>query len=427
MLRMMKDYFTVLFGHGLSALLGFLASIVLARALDKDGFGIYSAFVATLAVVAAVMDLGISQSIVRFASSKSVQSNRSAIARLVSGAIRGKLALAILVGIASLGILHVSQFGKDLGSEFIVFLVPIGALSLSFFFFVQGVLQTRLAFPTISIMLATRSALFLGTLIAVVLATEINYSIACLAFVVTTALGTVLFSTETRNLASFARKKELSTRDVTMKLLGFGKWLALSATTFSIFQQLPIAYALTTYGASSAADLAVSITLLGILGIINVPLLTVLMPQLSAIDSPRALKEYLNTMHRLILPTSVVIVVLLYALSGDAIALVYGEMYANATPIFMVMLAPFLLTFITMPLNASIIYVLSKPEVPGVVNTIQLALFGLVLLFLADSGDIMDMVIAYSVLRVGGTAIVTIVAYIGVRNWAGKHVDEARR
>ncbi|KKT84778.1 MAG: Polysaccharide biosynthesis protein, partial [Candidatus Collierbacteria bacterium GW2011_GWA2_44_99] len=61
-----KDSFVISLGLGVSAVIGFIFTILLARSLGPINFGVYSALTALAAIIYSLGDMGISNSLINF-------------------------------------------------------------------------------------------------------------------------------------------------------------------------------------------------------------------------------------------------------------------------------------------------------------------------------------------------------------------------
>jgi len=411
-----RDYFTVFFGHGISAFLSFLASVAIARMISTSDFGIYSTFIALSTILATLMDFGVTSSLVRFGSSLTGRNDETKLFKMIRSAIAGKVLLGVIVGAVGLAVISIIMpIGKGLEGSIILILVPLAGISLSFFYLIQGVLQIRRRFKRVTLLLTLKATLYILGIIAAILLGLADPIVLGILFVITTVAATAVFSGVIRATAS-TPKERFSARIIEARhLVKFGKWLAISGMCFTIFEQLPITMATAGFGTSDAAQFAVAMSLIGVLGLVNVPLQTIIMPDLSSLKSRSELKVYLERAYVFVLPFAALIAAALFLFSDKAIVLIYGDAYASSTSIFMILVVPAILSFVTLPINSSLTFSFGRPHIAAVVNAMQLA--GLLALFilLTSAANVQVLAVAYAGLKGGGTLIVTIIALLNLR------------
>jgi O-antigen/teichoic acid export membrane protein len=410
-----RDYFTVFFGHGVSAFLSFLASIAIARIVSISDFGIYSTFISLSTILATLMDFGVTSSLVRFGSSLTGRNDETKLFKMIRGAIAGKVLLGVIIGAVGLATIILMPIGNGLDGSIILILVPLAGISLSFFYLIQGVLQIRRRFKRVTMLITLKATLYILGILATVLLGLADPIVLGILFVITTIAATAVFSGVIRATGSAPKERFLMRIREARHLVKFGKWLAISGMCFTIFEQLPITIATAGFGTSDAAQFAVAVSLIGVLGLVNFPLQTIIIPDLSSLKSRSELKVYLERTYVFVLPFAALMATALFLLSDKAIVLLYGDAYASSAGVFMILVIPAILSFVTLPINSSLTFTFGRPHIAAVANTMQLV--GLLILFalLTSVENVQILAVVYAGLKVGGILIVTILALLSLR------------
>lgn len=420
--RISRDYLVALSGRGTSAFLLFLVSIVLARAMSQENFGSFYAFLAFVGLFAALMDLGISQTFVRFGSLHHHRNEKDQLADMLHAALKAKITLGIAIGTIGLAILALFPIGSQLSNPSLLLLVPIGGFAMSFFYMIQGVLQVQLQFKNVSFLLVSRGMMFLAAVAGLVLLSVADAISVSLLFILTTAAAVLFFSGNMARLSHGGSAPGGGGRKVA-HLVRFGKWLAISTTCFGIFEQLPIAASSGLYGSLNTAELSAAIVLVGTLAIFAWPLQTIVMPDLSRIASRENLRDYLRTAYRLVLPLALVILVSFIIISEMVVTTLYGDNFERSATILQILLPSFVISLIAIPLTSTIVYVFNKPAIVAGTNLAQLTILVCAIVAMTGFGNVITLAAVYAVVRAGGDIAMCFVAATHMTKWP---IGEAR-
>ena len=408
-----RDYSTVFSGHALSALIGLVTSVFLARSLDKADFGAYSVFLAMSIIFASVIDMGMTQSLVRFGSQLRRDNDRVGLSDIVIAAVKGKAIVGSIIGIIGFVLVYNLNLGEDSIEVQILMLVPICGFAISFFYLTQGILQIQRNFRGVSILLVVKGAMFLSAVFVAGFIVGITLLLVCFMFLAMTVAAIVPF------LGSFARlvkdKSRSTSRGNIRLLFSFGKWIAISGLASSLVAQMPVAAVFGYYGPQSAADFSVAVVMVGVLGILSVPLMTVLMPDLSRIETKSALKEYLASTYRFLIPLVLLILVGLFVASEPLIIYLYGVEYSGGVVLLRILLIPFILAFTLLPVNMSMTYVFNRPIIPSLTNVVQLIALVAAISMMSYFNDVVILVAVYGLIKVSGSVGVFLISIFFIR------------
>ncbi|MFA5410649.1 MAG: oligosaccharide flippase family protein [Candidatus Omnitrophota bacterium] len=234
-LKLFKDYSTVIFGVGLGRGLSLLASLILARALGVENFGIFSLFFTVMTLIWQ-LPISIDSTYVRYVKAES-EENKISYLR-TSFLIKILIFLSLLILAFPLGfLLSYYVFGKPE----LVFYISIAVISgafLSVFSSISGLYQGEEDFFRFSLV---NLLFYLAVILVIVpmfffkLGLTLNAAISVNFFVAALA-GFLGYFWIFRRIKSFSPVHFSLFAD----MLHFGKWLLASNFTYIILQRLDI-------------------------------------------------------------------------------------------------------------------------------------------------------------------------------------------
>lgn len=222
--------------------LGFVASVLIARTLGPGDFGVYATLAATVSIIGAIADFGLTPAAVK---------RIAAIWQVDPGSarIRGQVYFWLKVGAASLvtiiGLLltrPLSRYLLDLtGGEMLLRVALVGITATALSGAVNGVLQATEQFGQLSIVLIVNSGL--TALLAAALA--ITGRLTLITALVVLGIGTSIASFAVgRRLLPAEWPLKLPNRDVLLgegrHLARFGRWLWIASMFEMLTAQLDV-------------------------------------------------------------------------------------------------------------------------------------------------------------------------------------------
>jgi O-antigen/teichoic acid export membrane protein len=325
-------------GAGLARLgLGFVASVVVARALGPSNFGVYAVLAATVGIVAAIAEGGLTEAAVQRMASVWPSASARERGRSYFWLRLGAATFVVAIGCALAGPISERVLGlPDDGGLLRWALVGIVATALSGA--VSAMLQATGRFGHMSAISLTNAAS--TSALAVVLAAFGQLTLV--SALVVLGIGT--------SLASFAVGRSLLPEGWTLRppgrselraeaqpLLETGRWLWIAGLCAMLTANLDVLL-LNRWGSlATVGAYALALNLATKADVVNQSLYTVLLPTASALQQPEDVARYLWRG----LVRSIVISVLLLPLIPLAepfIVLVYGAEYAAAVGIFRLLL-----------------------------------------------------------------------------------------
>jgi O-antigen/teichoic acid export membrane protein len=344
-MKLMRDYSTVIFGAGVSRVLSFVISLIFARSLGTDGFGIFTVFFTIMTVVWQLPNV-IDSAYVRYVKAEEKTSDYQ------------YLRTAFLIKAAIFTFLVIASY-------------PIGRM-LAYYVFSKTDL-------TACVTLAVISGAFLSLLSSLAGMYQadgeyIKYSVVNLAFYILvmflmavlhffhinlnpgigiwTNVMAAFFIGVAGSFLLFKRIKYFFPVHVSLlvKMLHFSKWLLATSLLYMISQRLDI-IVLTRYMDYSSLGIysaAVRIAMIASLFTASVPV--ILMPRGSeALKSIANLRAYLNESILVAIALSILTAVIII-FSTYLVKIFFGEEYINSVLYARILLVEPILTVLSAPL-----------------------------------------------------------------------------
>jgi O-antigen/teichoic acid export membrane protein len=359
----------VLTGNGLSAGLGFLLLVLLGRTLAPAELGIVSPIVSLLDVSQIAIETVFGAGTIRVAA-RYLESDprRADMALKLSFWMRlGAAGGFVVLALALAPLLSELLFGSRawVGELRLALLAIVGvAVHTS----LMSVLQVRQRFRRLAVVTlyknGTRVLLFGGLIAAgavTVSATVGIYAAAALA-----SAGLALLSVSAR----FTLRPGVD-RGVLKELVDVNKWMFV--VMFAHFGGRIDIFMLSSLSTpEQVGQYTVAFQLCVAVAVLGQSLVTTLLPRVSALDDPGQMQTYLRTCLRLV-PLALVPLAAAFALSGWLIPWLLGESYADAAPVFNIVLTSSLITLVAnMPLM--LLFPLGRVDVIAIGTLTQVVL-----------------------------------------------------
>ncbi|HEX5416394.1 MAG TPA: oligosaccharide flippase family protein [Chloroflexota bacterium] len=346
-----RQWATVAGGNLARLGLGFLASVLIARALGPADFGIFAVLAAISNIVGAVADFGLTDAAVKRIASALADDPDTA--RLRAGAFvwlrLGTTVVIVLTGCLIALLLPASRLPRaDLRNLLLLALLGVAATALSGI--VAALLQASQHFGRLTIVgfsNAGLTALFAAILFLV---GQLNL----LSALVVLGIGTSLISCAVGarllpNHGFPAPPKRAAFRDEARELFRFGRWLGVSNAFAMLTAQLDVLLLGHWVPPASVGVYALALNLATKVDIVNSSLYTVLLPTVSSLAGPGAVRRYIR---RGVLRSALIAVALLplLVLVGPFVTVFYGSAYQGAIPLFQKLLGVVILDVVATPL-----------------------------------------------------------------------------
>lgn len=371
-----KDAFITLIGNASVAIGGMLFTVIAARALAPENFGVFSALFALVTLSGSLSDLGISSALVNFI--PKLPANRHLI---LSITFWTQLVIALLLTLITLLFvpLHSRLFPGSLPIHLVV--LAVWTFVAVFETFSQSLLKAEKKFVFTSIVMAVSSWLKLGFTFALFLVGEVNIQNILFAGVAASSLATAIgFAHELKNI------RPLFPRPQAMEIFHFAKWIALMRV-FSVAISRVDVILLNAMAGNFQAGIFSAASRVALLFALMVSTLgSVVAPRFSGFTKKEHTLSYLKKLTLLISGVAVLMLISM-AFAPLIINLVFGPEYAPAIPVFRALvlaMLPFLFTIITVN---PLIYTFNLPNFVAIATVVQVvSLIGLDLLLIPRYG-----------------------------------------
>jgi O-antigen/teichoic acid export membrane protein len=390
-----KDTYILFIGNVISAFLGFLFTLIIARAISVSDFGIFSAANNLIVILTSVADLGISSGIITFVAEALSKDDKEEAGRLVKSSFIIKTAILVVVAIP---LVIFSSFiskrllaSSDPKVSLWVAVITVGFISGNFFpyvlqaerKFLQAVLIDLVQMiPKVIIPLVF---VFTGglTLNRIFLAFSLSLIPPLLAGF--RFIGTGFFNAKTY-------KKTYS------KLFKYAGWIGVNRVISAISGRLDIQMLAVMTGATITGLYSIPSRLASFVIVLASSFSAVLAPRFSSFRSREVERKYLIKATLAMLP--IIGGVILWILIAEPfMLLLFGTKYLPAVPAFKALTASMIPYLVAIPSTTAIIYGMKKTMYIGAYSFFQLAVIFLLNLILIPKFGVIGPTISYAVVN----------------------------
>ena len=343
-------------GRLVSAGLGFFISLLVARWLGPEEFGLFSLFIVILILGNDVLGEGLNPGVVRYYTMY-CNSNPIKASQVLSNAFMLRVTLGIpvvLVGmvlaVGANGLFHNPRYASP------VILGLIGSCGAALSSFTLSAWQARQEFSTYSLMAPLVNVLRIVSLAGIALvgavAIEPIIGLHVVFYYLCTVFGLWLLWP---HLASFRLDRELL-----KELLRFGKWPAMASLCFVL--QLNLAVPILTYTASAteAGLYAAGSSLLLVVDLLTGSLQTTLLPKVSYLTEVSQWRSYVRRFIPLFLGIALCLSPFLFVARYVVLGL-FGSSYEGTVPVVQILFLGALAVLMTYPLYL-VLYAMNRPH-----------------------------------------------------------------
>ena len=355
-----KDAGVTMIGNVSITLAGMLFTVITARFLAPEKFGIFSALFALATLFGSLSDLGISSALVNFL--PKVKSDRNLILSIIFWL---QLIIAFILFCTALGfvpIRHLTLPGADLIH---IFYLALLIIPLAFETFAISILRAEKHFTWVAAILSLDSWVKLIFTYLLLRFDLLNISSIFLASIAAASLATALgLSHEFKHIRRFFPKPQVLT------IIKFAKWIAL-IRLFSVGISRIDVILLNAIGTSFDAGIFSAASRIALLFVLLVSSLgSVVAPRFSAFTTKNQVKSYLKKLTGLTLFVALGMLFSI-ALAPLIVNFVFGIEYQATIPVFRYLtlaMIPFLLAIIT---TNPLIYYFNKPDFVAKTTIVQ--------------------------------------------------------
>jgi O-antigen/teichoic acid export membrane protein len=373
-----KDTYILFVGNISSAFFSFLFTLLVARGLSVESFGVFSATVNLVTIVASLSDLGISSGLINFIAGASSKGEiKKAQKYMKASFILRLIALSILV-------LIIFIFPQAISTKFLAtsdsrIAYWVGGLSLSLLFWTlfPSVLQAQRRFFQSVI---TDLSLSIGRVLLAFLFLLFGGLTLTKAF--SSFMGSMLFVVITG--FAFIGTGFLFIKvgkDVYSKLLRFSGWLGVNKIISSVSGRLDVQMLAAMAGATVTGFYSISSRLALFIVLLTSSFSNVLAPRLASFGDKKREKIYIKKASLAVLPI-VAGIIFWIIIAEPFITILFGVKYLPSVPYFRALTASMIPFLLTAPSVPTIIYAMKKPIYIGAFSFFQIAAIFLINLLL---------------------------------------------
>lgn len=378
-----KDTYVLFVGNIASAFLGFVFTIIIARALSVSDFGVFSAASNLVVIFYSLYDLGLSGGLINFVaetySRGKVDEERAYIKAAFLLRLMAYLILCSIIFI----------FARQISVRFLAtddIRVSYWVAAISFGFMFEGLftptLQAEKRFlPSV---LVTCSIGIVRPMVAGILTFMggLTLSSALLSYTLGTAASIFVGFAFVGLGFIFAK----ATKEVYLRLIKFSGWLGVNRIISGISGRLDITMLAAMVGATATGLYSIPSRLTSFVVVLSSSFSAVLAPRLASFGNKKEERKYII---KASLATGGIVLAIIcwIVVAKPFILLLFGQKYLEAVPIFQALTAsmiPFVLAAVP---TMAIIYSMKKPIFIGAFSIYQLAaMFILNLVFIPKYG-----------------------------------------
>jgi len=344
-----KDSFVISLGLGVSAVIGFIFTILLARSLGPINFGVYSALTALAAIIYSLGDMGISNSLINFLPKKISERYQYLSTSFWMEFVVGVFIL-LLFGIFSF--FHQTIVPGSLSTD----LLLAGIISFNYLLIIytQGVFTAGRKFWSYTASQILDSGVKIVIVFFIFKMGNLSIGTALIANIISTFIALLItFGKELYSIEFDFFKKPF------WNIFHFAKWIAVSRLFTVMISRIDIillnllagSYAAGIFSAASRVTLLFAMAAAGLGTVIN--------PRFSSFDSNSKILTYGKKL--LLLVTGVAVSMILVSFfAAPIITLVYGQNYLESITVFrylILAMIPFLFTIIS---NSTLVYAFNQ-------------------------------------------------------------------
>ena len=358
-----KDTAISLAGSGVVAVAGVVFTILLARALEPESFGVYSSLAAIVGIVSVLGDLGIGSALVNFL--PKLPNKRQV---LVATSFWFQIIIATIFSILISVLAFINH--TIVPGSIPVHLILAGVLTGIYIVnqYAVGLLKAEKRFLEASIVQAVDSLGKLGLIFVFLTNNQLTIGAALLFNSISVVISTIYaLRLELNNLPLILPKLYLK------KIFKFAKWIGLSRAFGVAVSRVDIILLNLMHSSFSAGIFAAASRVGLVFALVVSALGSVVAPRFSGFTKRQQTIGYLK---KLFLLTSLISLAMLVmvALAKPIVLLVFGVKYLEAIPVFQVLtiaLIPFLFSIIT---SNPIIYTYNQPDFFAKITIIQVVI-----------------------------------------------------
>ena len=364
-----RDTYVLFGGNIVSAFLGFLFTLIIARGLSVGDFGVFSAVNNLVTIISSVADIGISAGLVSFVASFTAKGDKENAWRYLKASLVARLVVVSLLSLALLAFAPIVAKRLLASSDInMVYWSVVLSFGLMFWGYFPSALQAYKRFVasiSVDISLGIIRVLAVGSFF---FAGALTLSTSFISF----TLGTIMAVVSGLIFLGVSFLIIDTPGEVYSKLLRFSGWVGVNRIVSAISGRIDLQMLAVFMGAEVVGQYSIAQRLALFVTVLISSFSVVLATRLAAFDDREKEKGYVikSTLATLLIVMGVIVWIII---ARPFISLLFGIKYLPAVPIFQAFAAsmvPFILA--TTPVTA-IIYSMKKTIYIGYFSFFQLA------------------------------------------------------
>lgn len=378
------DTYVLFVGNLGSAFLGFLFTFFIARALNREDFGIFSAALNLVVIISSLSDIGITTGLVNFiADADSKKDEQKSLEYQKAGLI---IRMGIIASLSALVIIFAPLISKTMLATTdpnVAVWAAIISLMLFVPMYFPYVLQAKKQFLK-SVIVDNTYYLFrlvglLGFIYFGAISLYSSFSTAILGFVVS-LIASFMF-------LKFKFLSAKPTKETYTSLLKFSGWIGVNRIISSISGRLDIQMLASISGASVTALYSIPSRLASFVIILTSSFSAVLAPRLASMGTKEAERKYLIKASFALIP--IILLTVVWVIFARPFMAIIFPNYIDSVPVFQALTLSMIPFILTAPSVVAIIYAMKKNIYIGAFSFFQLiAMFFLNYYFIPKYGAI---------------------------------------
>ncbi|MBU0572809.1 oligosaccharide flippase family protein [Patescibacteria group bacterium] len=363
-----RDTYVLFIGNLVSAFFSFLFTLLIARGLSVSDFGVFSAAVNLVTIIASLSDLGISSGLISFIAKASRKGDVLKAQKYMKASLVVRLiALSVLVLITVLFAPFISN--SFLATRDATVAYWVGGLSLAFLFWAlfPSILQAQKRFLQSVVVDLSLAGGRLLLAFGFFMLGGLTLTKAFVAFTLSTFF-VILAGFAFLGTSFLLVRVE---KDVYSKLLRFSGWLGVNRVISSVSGRLDVQMLAAMAGATMTGFYSISSRLAMFIVLLTSSFSAVLAPRLASFGNKESEKTYIKKASLAIVPV-IFGVILWIAIAEPFIAILFGQKYLPSVPVFRALAASMIPFLLTAPAVPAIIYAMKKPIYIGVFSFFQI-------------------------------------------------------
>lgn len=364
-----RDTYVLFGGNVVSAFLGFIFTLIVARKLTVSDFGVFSAINNLVAIAAAVTDIGISAGLVKFISSFHKKGDDKAAKDYLKASFVIRM-LTIFIFIVPLVLFPEYIANNFLATQDSRLTYWTAALSLGlmfwhFFPIIMQAYRRFIASVAVDISVGTTRLILILILMAI---GQITIVKVLGSFII----GTIAALITGFSLLGISFLKAKPNKKVYSKLLKFSGWVGVNRVVSAFSGRLDVQMLAVLAGAAATGYYSIASRLALFIVLLTSSFSAVLAPRLSSFENKEKESKYILKA-TLALAPMVIGAVLWIIFAKPFVVVLFGEKYLPAVGVFRALVASMIPFLLTAPSVTAIIYAMKKPKYIGLFSFFQLA------------------------------------------------------